>query len=87
MDGIITSEIQISGTVSSKGKICGFVTTSSGGGSPPYTGEYDVTPQVQSDIVLYTRNKQMTENVLVRKIPQHEVSNVSAGKTLIIGGE
>ena len=25
MEGIITSEIQISGTVSSKGKICGFV--------------------------------------------------------------
>lgn len=87
MDGIITSEIEISGTVSSKGKICGFVTTSSGGGSPPYTGEYDVTPKAQSDIVLYTRNKQMTENVLVRKIPQHEVSNVSGGKTLIIGGD
>ena len=87
MDGIITSEVKISGTVSSKGKICGFVTASSGGGSPPYTGEYDVTPQVQSDIVLYTRNKQMTENVLVRKIPQHEVSNVSGGKTLIIGGD
>ena len=87
MDGIITSEIEISGTVSSKGKISGFVTASSGGGSPPYTGEYDVTPQVQSDIVLYTRNKQMTENVLVRKIPQHEVSNVSGGKTLIIGGD
>lgn len=87
MDGIITSEIHISGTVSSKGKICGVVTASSGGGSPPYTGEYDVTPQVQSDIVLYARNKLMTENVLVRKIPQHEVSNVSGGKTLIIGGD
>ena len=87
MNGIITSEVKISGTVSSKGKICGFVTASSGGGSPPYTGEYDVTPQVQSDIVLYTRNKQMAENVLVRKIPQHEVSNISGGKTLIIGGD
>lgn len=87
MNGIITSEIRINGTVSSKGKIFGFVTTSSGGGSPPYTGEYDVTPQVQSDIVLYTRNRQMTENVLVRKIPQHEVSNISGGKTLIIGGD
>lgn len=87
MDGIITSEVQISGTVSSKGKICGFVTASSGGGSPPYTGEYDVTPKVQNDIVLYTRNKLMTENVLVRKIPQHEVTNVSGGKTLIIGGD
>lgn len=87
MDGIIKSEIEISGTISSKGKICGFVVTSSGGGSPPYTGEYDVTSQVQSDTVLYTRNKLMTENVLVRKIPQHEVSNVSGGKTLIIGGD
>lgn len=87
MDGIITSEIRIRGTVSSKGKICGFVTASSGGGSPPYTGEYDVTPQVQSDIVLYTRNKQMTENLLVRKIPLHEVTNISGGKTLIIGGD
>lgn len=87
MDGIITSEINISGMVSSKGKIFGFVTASSGGGSPPYTGEYDVTPNVRSDIVLYTRNKLMTENVLVRKIPQHEVSNVSGGKTLIIGGD
>ncbi len=87
MDGVITSEIQISGAVSSKGKICGFVTASSGGGSPPYTGEYDVTPNVRNDIVLYTRNKLMTENVLVRKIPQHEVTNASGGKTLIIGGD
>ncbi|MGN0684086.1 MAG: hypothetical protein ACI4JY_10465 [Oscillospiraceae bacterium] len=87
MDGIITSEIEISGTVSSKGKICGFVTTSSGGVSPPYTGEYEVTPNVRNDIVLYTRNKLMTENVLVRKISQHEVTNPSGGETLIIGGD
>lgn len=87
MNGFITGEIRISGTVSSKGEISGFVTTSSGGGSPPYTGIYEVIPKVEGDIILYTRNKQMTENVLVRKIPQHEVTNISGGKTLIIGGD
>lgn len=87
MEGYVSDNVQISGAVSCEARISGFVNTSSGGGSPPYNGAYEVTPKVHDDIVLYTRNKQMAENVLVRKIPQHEVTNISGGQTLIIGGD
>lgn len=52
-----------------------------------YEGEYDVTPSTYNDQVLATRNLVMTKDVTVRKIPQFEVSNMSNGKTLIIGEE
>lgn len=52
-----------------------------------YEGEYDITPSTYNDQVLATRNLVMTKDVTVRKIPQFEVSNMSNGKTLIIGEE
>ena len=54
--------------------------------TPPYTGEYEVTPKTYDEQVLPTRNKRMINNLTVKKIPQYEVSNDS-GYTLIIGDE
>lgn len=52
-----------------------------------YEGDYEVTPSTYSDKVMATQNMVMTKDVIVRKIPQFEVSNISDGKTLIIGEE
>lgn len=53
----------------------------------PYTGEYSVTPLFASETVLETKDKSMTDNVTVQKMPQFEVSNDAGGKTLILGDE
>lgn len=53
--------------------------------SPPYEGEYTVTPKIVSQ-TMETANKRMTEDVTVKAIPYYEVSNEHNGKTVIIGG-
>ena len=52
-----------------------------------YEGEYEVTPKVSEETTLPTKNKKLTADVQVKKIPQYEVSNQSGGETLIIGDE
>ena len=56
-----------------------------GGNAEIYTGEYNVTPKAEEATVLLTRNKLLTENVTVSRVPFCEVSNQSGGKTFIIG--
>ena len=53
---------------------------------PTYTGEYEVTPKVYENKTLQTKNHSMKDDILVKKIPQYEVSNDN-GYTLIIGDE
>lgn len=55
--------------------------------SAAYTGVYTVTPKIDGPVVLSTKNKTMRDDVTVRKIPQHEVSNEAGGNTLIMGDE
>jgi len=55
--------------------------------TPPYDGEYEVTPKTYDEQTLETRNKRMLKNVTIKKIPQYEVSNSAEGYTLIIGEE
>ncbi len=57
------------------------------GGSKPYEGDYDVTPKIYEPVVLPTRNRLLTRDVNVAKIPQYEVSNAAGGLTLIMGDE
>lgn len=57
------------------------------GGSKPYEGEYDVTPKTYAPVVLPTRNRLLSRDVNVAKIPQYEVSNAAGGLTLIMGDE
>ena len=54
---------------------------------PTYTGEHEVTPKVYENKTLQTKNHSMKDDILIRKIPQSEVSNLSNGTTLIIGEE
>ena len=50
-----------------------------------YDGTYNVTPQFGGEVILETKNKAMTDDVTVKKMPQYEVSNNAGGKTLILG--
>lgn len=86
----------ISGTISGRAILGGGISAGTGlRGAvakserliPVYTGEYEVTPKVYEESVLPTKNKRLTANVEVKKIPQYEVSNLSGGETLIIGDE
>ena len=74
--GAVSAAVRLSGTV-------GKANTS----VPTYTEEYEVTPKTYEETVLPTKNKKLTADVEVRKIPQYEVSNQSGGETLIIGDE
>ena len=55
--------------------------------TPPYEGEYEITPKTYDEQILPTKNKKMVDNLKVKKIPQYEVSNSAEGYTLIIGEE
>lgn len=56
------------------------------GGAPPYSGEYEVTPQPYADVVLPTRDKLMLNDVTVLEIPYYTTTNDKGGYTAIIGG-
>lgn len=56
------------------------------GGYEKYTGSYTATPNVEP-ITLPTKDKVMTDDVTVFKIPLWEVSNPFGGNTIYIGGE
>lgn len=63
------------------------VVLETGGDVPLFQGPYEVTPKVYSPVTLATKALRMKEDVVVRKIPQYEVSNEAGGKTFIIGDE
>ena len=70
----------------------GRVLTASGGAAvwrdlPKYTGEYSVTPEVDTAQTLETAGTYMTNDVTVNAIPDYEVSNEAGGNTFIIGKE
>ena len=76
---MIQQEDVLFGTISISGKPI-YITPE------PYTGTYEVVPDVYQAQVLDTANKLLSNNVKVYKIPQYETSNPSGGYTLIIGG-
>lgn len=70
----------------------GRVLTASGGTAvwrdlPKYTGEYTVTPEVDTVQTLDTAGTYLTDNVTIKAIPDYEVSNEAGGNTFIIGKE
>lgn len=70
----------------------GRVLTASGGVAvwqdlPKYTGDYTVTPEVDTAQTLETAGTYMTNDVTVKAIPDYEVSNEAGGNTFIIGKE
>lgn len=63
----------------------GAVTVVERGDREHYSGNYEVTPQLEDAVVLETAERIMDSNVRVKQIPLHEVSNGAGGKTLTIG--
>lgn len=51
-----------------------------------YTGEYEVVSKIDMDETLDTAKKYLSQNIIVKAIPYAEVSNVSGGRTVTIGG-
>lgn len=56
------------------------------GDSKPYEGVYDVTPKTYEPVVLPTRNRLLSRDVNVKKIPYYETSN-QTGVTVYIASE
>lgn len=52
---------------------------------PFYTGDYIVTPKVEQETELQTKNKSMSDNVVVLPIPCSDVDNPFGGRTITIG--
>jgi len=50
---------------------------------PDYTGDYEVIPKLV-DQTLPTKDKSMTDDVVIREVPVARVSNPSGGKTCTI---
>jgi len=50
---------------------------------PDYEGSYVVVPEIRSQ-TLQTKDKKMTDDVLVREIPYYETSNIQNGITVFI---
>ena len=51
----------------------------------PYDGPYEITPKINTEQILETRDKRMTEDLTVHQITIAEVSNPYGGKTVTIG--
>lgn len=58
-----------------------------GGRLPDYEGEYVVTPDLYDKQVLSTKNKSLSDDVTVLKVPYEEVTNLGGGYTAVIGYE
>ena len=89
-DAVLTGRVITDGSLS--GKIHGTAVLSGAiqagiSDVPKYAGETTVTPKVEKETVLPTRDKIVKDDITVLKIPQFEVSNTSGGYTLIIGEE
>lgn len=82
--GSFSSNINIVGSLNSVGEIVGNLSLN-GTEYTDYNGEYEITPQVESQI-LQTRNKIMRNNMQINEIPYYETSN-EYGKTAYIGSE
>lgn len=53
----------------------------------PYEGSYDITPLAHETVILNTRNKTLSDDVTVLKVPYYETSNIFDGETVYIADE
>ena len=84
MEGKVILESRLSGSLSIAAQLSGLVDP--GGSSfPPYTGDYDITPQVDVDQILPTANHRMMQDLTVERIPIHEAHGPTGGITITIG--
>lgn len=85
MSGTLSSSGQMSGTINVSGNIQAGISAASGGVFQMYNGSYDITPSVDSQ-TLATKDKLMSNNMVVEGIPYYETSN-DYGYTVYIGSE
>ena len=86
LNGTIRAAGALSGGMSGRSAPAGRIAAAAEADVEVYDGDYDVTPQLDSEVVLATGRKKMKSDVTVKKIPQYEVSNEAGGTTLILGG-
>ena len=78
----------ITGIKSQIGQLTGEISIYSGETTKKkYEGSYLITPSTDQDVVLKTKDKLMTDDLTLKKIPFHETSNDSGGVTIYIGKE
>lgn len=68
-----------------KGKLVGIIAKNAHD-ALDYSGEYEATSKISEDQTLETAKRYLSRNIIIRAIPYAEVSNLSGGKTVTIGG-
>ncbi len=89
LHGSISANEQLSGSLSPVATLSGTISEAivKPPAHPPYTGSYEVTPSVVGEQVLQTKDKYMTDDLVILEIPYSEVSNTTDGITVYIGKE
>lgn len=80
LKGSVQSLPTLSGTVS-------VAVTAVPSDQEPYTGEYEVTPDISGEQVLATANKYLAKDIVINPVPYSETTNASDGVTVYIGKE
>lgn len=80
---------KITGNISPINQISGNITYGVGTGETTsiYEGQYDILPLAFEKTVLLTKNKRLTENLIIEEIPYYETTNLSGGTTVYIAGQ
>lgn len=82
------SPIKIRGDITARSTISGSIShLNKEEPVPKYEGNYTILPLAFQDTVLLTKNKKMTDNVIIKEIPYYEISNSSGGSTVYIAGQ
>jgi hypothetical protein len=85
---VIYKDATLSGSLSSIENTMSGTLTPTGAGSieNPYTGSYEVTPDVFNPQILKTKNCILTDDIVINEVPYFETSNDQNGITIYIGG-
>ena len=81
LNGRIKYDVVLTGHLIKEAALAGNVAIATG--YDFYLGDYDVTPKIESQILL-TSNKVMSKDVKINGVPYYEVSNQQGGTTFII---
>lgn len=88
LSGRVSSGCTLSGTLSCEGGLSGKVSIPSNYERyERYDGNYEAVPNAFNTQTLPTANKLLTQDVIVKKVPYYETSNIQQGITVYIAGE
>ena len=85
LSGRISGGCTLSGSLSCSGGLSGKVSLPTN--FERYNGDYEVTPDAFNAQTLPTANKLLTQDVVVKKVPYYETSNIQQGITVYIAEE